>query len=185
MADVSVSTGAFLPKDRRYAQTRHLCVLYVLAVGQDGPSKIGFTTDIMQRIRSLQTGNWQQIKAYDFRVALPKNMSGMWFDLEKFAVQGAKLAEIEAHRLLTEFDLRLMGEWFDVSPKDALAVIDKSANTCDFRSISLEQVAGAVTAMGLDPQVKVAQDRLVRSMAKIKMMAAAASQEAIDIQLGQ
>jgi hypothetical protein len=136
----------------------------------------------MQRIRSLQTGNWQQIKAYDFRIALPKNMSGMWFDLEKFADQGARLAEIEAHRLLTEFDLRLMGEWFDVSPKEAMAVIDKSANACDFRAVSLEQVAGAVADARLDPQVKAAQNRLVQIMAKIKAMAASASHEALDIQ---
>lgn len=183
MADICLSTGTTLNKDRRFAQTKHLCILYVLAVGPDGPSKIGITTDIMQRIRTLQTGCWLQISAYDFRIALPKNMSGMWFNLEKFAQEGARLAEVEAHRVLTEFELRMVGEWFDVSPKDALAVVDKVAISADFRAISLEQVAGAVSSIKLDPEVHKAKNRLVSSMAKIKAMAAAASKESLDLDI--
>jgi hypothetical protein len=179
---INLSTGKVAPVGRRLIQKSHLCVIYVIAADTEGPSKVGITTDIMTRIRTLQTGCWLPLRAYDFRVALPKVMSGMNFNLQDYAAQGAQMAERDVHSVLVECGLRMVGEWFDVTPEEALAVIDKCATRGDYRSVSLEQVAGASTSEGLDPEVHKARNRLAGAMLQIRAMAADASGSGLDTQ---
>lgn len=156
-------------------------MIYAIAPDRDGPSKIGVTTDIMSRVRSLQTGCWLPLKVYDFRLSLPKNMGSMKFNLQHLAHQGATMAEKDAHSALRSCELGLTGEWFDVTPEEAMQVIDKCALAGDYRSFSLAQVAGAATSLRLDPEVHKAKNRLAGAMLKIKSMAASASQEGVDM----
>ena len=137
MADIVLSTGKAVFKGNRIVQATHLCAIYVIAADANGPSKVGITTDILSRVRSLQTGCWMPLYVYDFRLALPKNMAGMKFNLAQLAGKGAAMAEADVHAALADCDLRMVGEWFDVSPEEAIAVIDKCAALGEYRSVSL------------------------------------------------
>ncbi len=66
-------------------------IVYFVQVGDDGPVKIGFTTNMPHRLATIQTGQPQKVR------------------LRAFAYGGR---DMEAQFHATFDDLRLRGEWF-------------------------------------------------------------------------
>jgi predicted GIY-YIG superfamily endonuclease len=82
---------------------------YVYAIGPtNGPIKIGFTNNLEARLRAIQTGNPEPIKLH----------YSIEFDTEK----EMRLAEKKLHETLRH--LRKKGEWFDLSPQNAILELD-------------------------------------------------------------
>jgi len=73
------------------------CV-YFLRVGDDGPIKIGFTRDIIRRLRGLQTAHPEEIRL-----------------LAKIVVRFPRQLEREVHARFAH--LRISGEWFRAEPE--------------------------------------------------------------------
>lgn len=81
---------------------------YLYVIGpQDGPVKIGYTSDPHARLMNLQTGHDQTLKIHYLREV----------DADKVAVM-----EKIVHRQLSYRKIR--GEWFNVSAEDAQLQID-------------------------------------------------------------
>ncbi|QOZ25307.1 GIY-YIG nuclease family protein [Bradyrhizobium sp. CCBAU 51753] len=73
-------------------------VVYAIGAREDGPIKIGITSDVVSRLSALQTGNWQQLSVLSAH----------------FAGARATAAKIEAalHGRLAHRSM--VGEWFDL-----------------------------------------------------------------------
>lgn len=86
-------------------------IVYVVgAVSGEKPVKVGVTQSIKQRLKGLQTGCPVKLKVYHA------------VRVRDWAAQNIERA---AHHKLRPF--RTHGEWFDVTPDEALAVIVKAA----------------------------------------------------------
>lgn len=68
--------------------------VYFIRAGENGPVKIGFSTDIAQRVRDLQTASPHELKV-------------------EAVVIGTQAVEAWFHRLLRKWHIR--GEWFALS----------------------------------------------------------------------
>lgn len=76
---------------------------YLYIIGPDvGHQKIGFSSDVNSRLRSLQTGNPLPLKIHH---------------MEPIAKDRIRLMERQLHHELKH--QRLKGEWFDITPEDA------------------------------------------------------------------
>ena len=83
---------------------------YVYIIGEtDGPQKIGITKDLARRLLMLQAGNPAQLKINAHLVVLPHEAA----NVESFA-----------HFILSKWHIR--GEWFDVTPKAAIAALKRA-----------------------------------------------------------
>lgn len=160
----------------------HIPVVYVVGADKDGPVKIGRTSDILSRMDQLQIGCWMKLRVFDIRLALPKDMPVMRFNIREQANRGSIALERAAHEKLAEFDLRLVGEWFDVGAMDALAVMEKVADGANVRCINSEQLAGAKTDRGLDPEVARVHRSLLGEVISIKMAAAGWRSTPVDLE---
>ena len=69
----------------------------------NGPTKIGFTNNLENRLRAIQTGNPEKIKIH----------YNIEFDTEK----EMRNAEKKIHKSLSH--KRKKGEWFNILPEDA------------------------------------------------------------------
>lgn len=145
----------------------HLTVVYLIAPDSDGPTKIGVSGNLQVRISALQTGSWAPLSIYGFRVAIPEMKGGVYGSIGAAISAGAMMLEREAHEVLSEMGLRMCGEWFDISPRDAGEVLAKCGARRGVKAISLEQVAGAEIDAGWDPAVAKAQGKIVASMAAV------------------
>jgi hypothetical protein len=88
---------------------------YIYVIGApDGPQKIGLANDPVRRLAILQTGNASGIGV---NASVPVMRSD------------ADLVERHAHHLL--LDRHIRGEWFDVTPAEALAVIRQAVSAAN------------------------------------------------------
>lgn len=87
--------------------------IYVLGVRRrPDVSKVGMTTgDVDDRVGALQTGNPDEIYAHTV-FTLHDTPPGDVKDVERFC-----------HRLLADY--RMKGEWFNIAPEDAAAIINE------------------------------------------------------------
>lgn len=108
-----------------------------------GHVKIGHTADVQSRMAGLKTGSSTTLRLY-----------GSWASTRAGAVQ----CETVAHRLLGV--ARLSGEWFDISPEEAGAVIEAilagDDEACDVAS-------DAMTRLSIRHELVVAR-RAVRTL---------------------
>ncbi len=86
------------------------CGVYVITTDSLYPCKIGISQNPASRVANLQTAHWRQIQITEYRWC--RN------------VHDAKKIEEAAHRFLAEKDKQLLGEWFDVRPKEAVEAIE-------------------------------------------------------------
>lgn len=161
----------------------HICVVYVIAPDVDGPSKIGFTTDIITRLTDIQTGSWIPLKVHDVRLILPKFYQTEEFHIMKQAQAGARMAERDAHAALWDCGLRLVGEWFDVTPSEAMQVVEKVGGLSNYRVISLEQIASVGTSHTLDPYNKRIHRMLIAALMAAKEQATIASARLVHLDI--
>lgn len=86
----------------------------IYVIGADtGPVKIGYASDIFQRLADIQISHWQTLKVHYAAWTSGRLTAG---DVEK-----------EAHAILDKAKLRVRGEWFDVSHQLACDTIHVAA----------------------------------------------------------
>lgn len=102
----------FSPKAAKRVMSWEYCAIYVMGFDEWPYVKIGRSRNPIRRAADMQVGSPYEIKIYGLRFALPEVIMA---------------AEYEVHKTLGELDCHHRGEWFSVSPGDALAVIDKCA----------------------------------------------------------
>jgi hypothetical protein len=83
----------------------HPIILYIASHGPAGPCKIGITTNDKMRFAQIQTGS-------------PVRIIPEW----SLACNNAPNLERRMHAAFA--DKRLKGEWFDITPKEADAMLD-------------------------------------------------------------
>lgn len=141
-----------LPQIKPASRFGHAPALYVMGTDEDGPVKIGYTSDVALRVRSLQVGNPLPILVLGIRLVLPDFLpSGRDPNILALLKQCAVKLEKAVHKELHFMDLRLMGEWFDVSAPEALQVIDKVA--ANIRCLSMSRQWLCDDASRLHPEV--------------------------------
>lgn len=120
----------------------HLTLVYAMGYDEDGPIKIGMTSQILERVRYLQVAAPYPVRVYGVRFAsmLSGRAGG---SIKACFANGARALEARTHRKLRECDVHLQGEWFDICAADALAAIDKVGSTDGPRCIGLSGLAGA------------------------------------------
>lgn len=145
----------------------HACIVYVIAADPNGPCKIGITTNVMTRLISLQTGYWLPLRCWGFRMVIKRDGTNQYPSMLKALWAGARATESRCHTVLSEMDLRMVGEWFDVTAAEALAVVDKCAKERGAMAVSLQDVMGIQPDPGLDAAVAALHKKLARSMVEI------------------
>jgi T5orf172 domain len=147
----------------------HYCMVYAIAASEDGPTKIGVSQNIQSRVAQLQIGSWEQLKPYGFRLALPKSGGTNKISMAASLKEGAFALEKHAHKVLREMGLGLTREWFDVTPSEALAVLDKCGQIGHVSSLSLSLLAAAESNSGLDARMRHAHLKLLRALATVNV----------------
>lgn len=111
------------------AITRACQQFYVIALGDDGPCKLGYATNPTQRLCNLQIGNHLELKLYSRWIA-----TGMT----------AEKLEWIVHKAFRATWLR--GEWFDTTPAEVHAFLCnldavQPFDTSDYSIKALERAA--------------------------------------------
>lgn len=84
--------------------------MFIYVIGTDNVQKIGFSSNVEQRLRILQTGNSEALRI-NHKVEVPDSQ--------------ARLVEKTIHK---EYGyLRIKGEWFKMSPDQAKLCIEHAA----------------------------------------------------------
>jgi len=89
------------------------CCVYVIAPIDGWPCKIGISASPHKRVSALQTASWKQLRVY-WSAHLP-------------SAAEARALEAKAHAVLTERNLWLHGEWFDLRPDKAIELLQFEA----------------------------------------------------------
>lgn len=143
----------------------HIPVAYVVAPGWDGPCKIGITNNVQRRLTALQTSSWEPLSIFGFRV-------GVWRDSTKAKVGGTHAAvydatrtlEAAAHKALTDCELHLSGEWFDVTADEAKQVLDKCGEIEGIVTLNVERITSGFLGGAAISETVSAQDQILRSI---------------------
>lgn len=125
---------------RGWEMDDHGAVVYVIAPDENGPCKIGYTTNIGLRHSAIQVGCWLPLGVFAVRVCF-KREGGHWGSLWESMVSGARYVESEVHAKLKELDCHLNGEWFDLTPKEAVQAVEKVSKENNAAALTLNQVA--------------------------------------------
>lgn len=99
--------------DGSRADERALTAVYVVGNEHAGAVKIGIAIDVQKRMASLQTGSPHPLRLH----------SALYTGRRQ-----ARHLEKLVHDKLKECEVHLNGEWFDVDPVDAAAVLKKVAD---------------------------------------------------------
>lgn len=84
--------------------------MFIYVIGTDKRQKIGFSGNVDQRLRALQTGNSENLRIHH-KVEVPESQ--------------ARYVEKTIHK---EYNyLRVKGEWFNMSPEQAKLCIEHAA----------------------------------------------------------
>ena len=82
--------------------------MFIYVIGaDDGPQKIGFSNDVDRRLGTLQTGNPRKLKIH-YIVEVPEDQ--------------VRLVESQIHK--ENRRRKVSGEWFDLTPEEAIAEVD-------------------------------------------------------------
>lgn len=145
----------------------HFNGVYFIAPTDEGPTKIGITTNLQVRAAQLQTGAWLPLKIYGFRLAMFRAGAGRYRSVRDEFNAAACTVEAAAHSTLRDLGFGLCGEWFDVSPAEALLVVKKCAGVRGAALFGVEDLAGVDLAGRADVQMLRSRSRLVKGMAEI------------------
>jgi hypothetical protein len=77
--------------------------MFIYAIGSETNQKIGFSSNVQQRLSTLQTGNPEKLRIHH--------------TIEVVDGDRARLVEKMLHKAYSH--KRVKGEWFDMSPKEA------------------------------------------------------------------
>lgn len=145
----------------------HWPAIYVVAPDEDGPSKIGCTTDMSFRLAQLQIGCWIPLKCFDLRYAVKL---GEGHEIVDYSLKrGAYGLEKVVHEKLEEFDVRLQGEWFNLSVADAQKAIAICARDAGYRCVGLGDLAAFDMTGRADKDMKDIRNRMVASLVSARI----------------
>lgn len=105
--------------------------IYVINAGDGLPCKIGVTNELEKRVASLQSGNWNELRAHWFAFVLNKRHKAkhnIYTAINRAAFQ----LEQQVIKKMKELDLVVRGEWVMCDPDAAVAVIQKVAAMYQF-----------------------------------------------------
>lgn len=120
----------------------HVPLIYVIAGDAAGPTKIGVTKRLANRVSELQHATYQPLRIYGVRFAAGRPSVSRHSMKDCFRI-GAEALEKAVHAKLKEMDFHIRGEWFDISAADGLAVVDKVGATEGPLAVGLEKLLGA------------------------------------------
>ena len=147
----------------------HVCGLYCVAPGADGPTKIGVTNNVQRRVAGMQTGYWAPLRVYGFRLVLPQGEINRYKSLQAAFKAGAFALERRVQIEMRRHDLALLGEWYDLTSSEAFDVIDKCGEMYDLKSVSISRLAGSETMFPADEKTQAVQKRLLKSLAEVSV----------------
>lgn len=81
--------------------------MYIYVIGTKEKQKIGYSSDVDKRLRSLQTGNPDSLTIHH-KIEIPEDR--------------ARIVESKIHKEYSY--LRLKGEWFKMDPEKAKGILD-------------------------------------------------------------
>lgn len=115
--------------------------VYVITSEDDWPCKVGVTLEPKTRLSAVQIGNWHRLKLHSFRFAFASESA---IRRERFDAvsSGAYELELAVKRKLSELDLSLRGEWFDVTAKEVDQVIAKVADSAGCMLLEHQNLCG-------------------------------------------
>lgn len=142
----------------------HIGIVYVVAPGNDGPCKIGYTGNIQKRVANMQQGCWLPLRAFDYRVCVRLSGGTKYATMAMSVSQAARMVEQKAHNVLRDMGFGLAGEWFDITPQEAIQVVDKAARLVEARAITMMQIMSVEIDRGLDADAQKAQMHLAQMM---------------------
>ena len=147
----------------------HICGLYCVAPGADGPTKIGVTNNVQRRVSQMQTGYWRPLRVYGFRLVLPQGEISRYKNLQAAFKAGCFALEKRVQIEMRRHDLALLGEWYDLTSSEAFEVIDKCGEMYDLKSVSISRLAGSETMFPADERTQAVQNRLLKSLAEVSV----------------
>lgn len=147
----------------------HIAVVYVVSCRGEGPCKVGITSDISLRVRDLQTSNWQPLFVSAARPVVDADRARSYSSYRAAYSASARKLEKLAHSKLEDLGLRLMGEWFDVEPSDAIELLVKIGRENRMGYLSLEDYAAVDLAGRADDLMSTAQRSLVKELGRINL----------------
>lgn len=151
----------------RNYKDEHWNAIYVVAADENGPAKIGVSTDISKRVETMQTGCWLPLKVYDMRYVVKKDENNRIVSLS-FKRSAYELEAI-VHRILDECGLRMVGEWFDITVHEAIEVIQKVAKEQNMGAVGLQDLASVDLTGRADAHMEDARNKMVANIAITRM----------------
>lgn len=148
----------------------HPTVVYLLATSDVGPTKIGVTTNLQERVASIQIGCWHPLRIYSARLAILRQGFGRRAGLLAEFKEAAHAVEATTLSVAEDMGCRLMGEWLALSPQKALMIARHCAEGRGAGLFGLEDFA-ALDIGWADPSMQRARSRIVRSLAQIATFA--------------
>lgn len=117
--------------------------VYVVDYYEAFVCKVGVSSDVNQRMEALKTSNWEKFRLADFVFPLKaKASTGQSDDYNALRTSSFSLERL-VHEKLKELDLHIRGEFFEITAKDASAVIRKVADQNGFKLATPYQILGA------------------------------------------
>ena len=145
---------------------KHLSIVYVIAPDENGPCKIGITANLQERLHGLQPGCWLPLRAHAVRACFRRDLTIE--SLAKAMSSGARKVEEAVHRELTACDVRLCGEWFDISAGEAVQAIEVAAKKNECAAVSLSDLARIeLPDTGVNGPAARVQMRLLKQLSNI------------------
>lgn len=111
LVDGGGGTSLWMVDWRKYGLSR--CSLYVICPENGWPCKIGISVAPRKRLNALQTSVWKRLKV----------AGCYWLPTAKEARQ----LEKAIHETLTDDNIWLHGEWFDMRPEQAMEIVEFKA----------------------------------------------------------
>jgi len=133
--DARAVVGVDFRSDSRSAQG-----IYIVTTQDDWPCKIGISGNLVERMASLQSGNWHSLRPIYFAFPHKSGLGGSKMQGYNAIRRAATSLEALLHSKLSELVDRLNGEWFDISADDALAAVQKIAALEGYKLAEFRQV---------------------------------------------
>lgn len=162
----------------------HIHVVYVISCRGEGPCKIGISGDIAQRVREIQVSNWQPLFISAARPVIDADAARGFSTYRAAYHASARKLERLTHSTLEGLGLRLMGEWFDVEPSDAIELLVKTGREHRMGFLSLQDYAAVDLSGRADDLMSTTQRSLVKEMGRINLFCKAFNEGALEAEKG-
>ena len=115
--------------------------LYVVSYEGEGVCKVGISGDMPTRLSALQSCCWAfaKVEAFFFPLAIHAEISSGLGNYNALK-DSAMALEALCHKKLTELDVHIRGEFFEIDATDAVKAVQKIATQNGFRLATPEDI---------------------------------------------